>query len=78
MAITKCRFSECGCKVWRQPRDGSDEMALEGGGLENRGESGQRQLSPVADMPPQMLTAALCRYCCKSLFARVIKNSAGR
>ena len=30
-------------------------------GLEDRGESGQRQLSPAADMPPKTLTAALCQ-----------------
>jgi hypothetical protein len=28
--------------------------------LEDRCESSQRQLSPAADMPPQMLTAAMC------------------
>jgi hypothetical protein len=31
------------------------------GELGDRGESGQRQLSPAADMPPQMLTVALCQ-----------------
>ena len=40
--------------------------------------SALRQLSPAADITAQMITAALCRYCCKSLFAQVIKNSAGR
>ena len=36
-----------------------------------------RQLSPAADIAPQMLTAALCRFCCKSPFALVIKISFG-
>ena len=29
--------------------------------LEDRGESGQRQLSPATDITPKMLTAALCQ-----------------
>jgi hypothetical protein len=40
-------------------------------------ELGQRQLPPAADMPPRMLTAALCRFCCKSPFALVVKNFPG-
>jgi hypothetical protein len=36
------------------------------------------QLAPAADMPPQMLASAKCRFCCKSLFALAIKNSFGR
>jgi hypothetical protein len=35
------------------------------------------QLSPAADISPQYLMCEKCRYCCKSLFALVIKNSPG-
>jgi hypothetical protein len=35
------------------------------------------QLSPAADMPLHPLRSESCRYCCKSLFALVIKNSPG-
>src|SRR5580704_9886197 len=36
------------------------------------------QLSPAADKPPHGLYSAMCRFCCKSLFALLIKNSFGR
>jgi hypothetical protein len=36
------------------------------------------QLSPAADKPPHGLYSAMCRFCCKSLFALAIKNSFGR
>ena len=39
---------------------------MDEGELEDRGKSGQRLLSPAADMPPKMLTAAMC-HCTKSL-----------
>src|SRR6516162_717257 len=35
------------------------------------------QLTPAADITSQMLTAAWCRYCCKSLFALLVKNFPG-
>src|SRR5437870_9822429 len=35
------------------------------------------RLSPTADVPPHMFGAAMCRYCCKSPFALLIKNSPG-
>jgi hypothetical protein len=38
----------------------------------------QRPLSSAADMPAALASAALCRFCCKSLFALAIKNSFGR
>jgi hypothetical protein len=37
----------------------------------------RHQLSPTADIMSKMLTAAMCRFCCKSLFALVIKISFG-
>src|ERR1700731_4410188 len=49
-----------------------------GRGLEDRGESGQCIVSfPATDMPPHGLWSAMCRFCCKSLFALVIKISFG-
>jgi hypothetical protein len=38
----------------------------------------QCQLPPAADIPLALASAALCRFCCKSLFALAIKNSFGR
>jgi len=38
----------------------------------------QCQLSLATDITPEMLKTAMCRYCCKSLFAQVTKNSPGR
>src|ERR1700730_18445006 len=35
------------------------------------------QLWPAADKPPHALYSAMCRFCCKSLFALVIKISFG-
>jgi hypothetical protein len=39
--------------------------------------SGLCQFTPAADIALLMLTAASCRFCCKSLFALVIKNFPG-
>jgi hypothetical protein len=36
-----------------------------------------RQLSPAADNPSRGPLPAMCRFCCKSLFAQVIKNFPG-
>ena len=33
---------------------------------------------PAPDIPMHALSAAMCRFCCKSLFALAIKNSFGR
>jgi hypothetical protein len=38
----------------------------------------QSQLSPTPDKQAKASRSAMCRFCCKSLFALVIKNSFGR